>query len=194
LAAIAFAAGDRERMLHALQVGCASPALTSGLISALGWLNYSDISPWIAKLLEARSPEHRLVGVAACAIHRNDPGDALTRAVDDPDPALRARALRAVGELRRDDLANRLRDCLDDADETCRFWAAWSLAVNRHRSGVSRLTTWFEHQVFGERALQVALRAMPLDEGRDWVPARRHGRRDRRRSGHRALAHSMDGR
>ena len=170
LAVLAFGAGDRARMLEALQAGCASPLVTPGLISALGWLEDTSVSPWIAKLLEARSASHRAVGIAASAIHRTDPGPALTAAVQDDDPTLRARALRAVGELRRHDLAGHLRGRVADADDSCRFWATWSLALNGHRDAVALLTTWFErNDAFSDRALHVALRAMALDESRGWI-------------------------
>src|SRR5262249_44240792 len=93
LSVMAFSAGDRERMREALNAGCASPRTRPGLVSALGWLDYDTVSPWISRLLEAKSALHRSIGVAACAIHRQDPGSALTVGVEDPDPVLRARAL-----------------------------------------------------------------------------------------------------
>ncbi len=170
LAVLAFGAGDRDRMLEALQIGCSSPATLPGLVSALGWLDYATVSRWIGMLLDARTPAHRSVGIAACAVHCKDPGPALALAVDDPDAALRARALRTVGEVKRHDLLNRLRHHVRDEDEACRFWAAWSLALNGQQEGVALLTEWFlRDDAFAQCALQVALRALPLADSREWI-------------------------
>jgi uncharacterized protein (TIGR02270 family) len=170
LAVLAFSGGDRARMLEALQAGCAAPALTPGLIAALGWLDDDGVSPWVTKLLDARLAQHRVVGLAACAINRRDPGAVLSAALEDADVSLRARALRAVGELRRYDLTHHLRSHVHDDDAASCFWAAWSLALNGHREGVALLASWVDRGApWAERALHVALRAMPLDESRDWI-------------------------
>jgi hypothetical protein len=47
---------------------------------------------------------HRAIGVRACAVHRRDPGSALVEAVRAGDPVLSAAVLRAVGELKQNDL------------------------------------------------------------------------------------------
>lgn len=168
--AMAFALGNRAWMTEALKAGCSSPSAKAGLVSALGWLSYQDISRWIGRLLDAESPVHRSVGIATCAIHREDPGAALASALNDPEPSLRARALRAVGELKREDLVDHIRGKLNDANEACRFWAAWSLALNGEHSGLVVLPTWFdESNRFMYPALQIVLRALPQDESRGWI-------------------------
>jgi uncharacterized protein (TIGR02270 family) len=99
-----------------------------------------------------------------------DPGPTLALAIDDPDQALRARALRAVGELKRRDLVDQVRNHLRDEDDGCRFWSAWSLTLTGEQSGLEVLTSWFERN--DERtheALQVALRALPLKQSREWI-------------------------
>lgn len=170
LAVLAFGAGHRERMFDALTIGCASAASCRGLISALGFLDYGTVEPWVRRLLGARTPVHRAVGVAACAIQRVDPGEALTVAVGDADPLPRGRALRAVGELQRRDLLHHVRARLGDDDERCRFWAAWTLSLCRDPAGLDALTTWLGREDrFGRDALQVSLRAMSPEVGRDWI-------------------------
>jgi len=170
LAILAFESRDRQRMLDALTAGCVSVDTRRALISALGWLDYSAVKPWLDRLLNAKNALHRAVGVAACAIHRKDPGTVLTASIGDPDPLLRARALRATGELKRADLLNQVRAHVSDEDEACRFWAAWALTIHGEREGNRRLTQWLGHgDRFGEAALQLSLRAMSLDDGREWV-------------------------
>lgn len=170
LAVLAFRGGDRARMTHALRAGCWSPDTLRGLVSALGWIDFTTAEPWIGKLLEAKAPDHRLVGIAAAAIHRRNPAPAIAAAVSDRDPVLRARALRAAAELKRADLAAALQRNLSADDESCRFWAAWGLALLGERAGVVQLTRWFERSGrFQKLAMQLALRAMPLAESRAWI-------------------------
>jgi uncharacterized protein (TIGR02270 family) len=157
-------------MRHALNAGCASPQWLAGLISALGWLDYGSVAEWIRRLLEAKSPRHRCVGIAACAVHREDPGPALALAVEDPDPILRGRALRATGEIKRWDLRAAVNAHLDDNEEICRFWSAWSATMLGERHGIAALREMvWQGSPFSERALQLALRAVAAPEARSLI-------------------------
>lgn len=170
LSVLAFGAGDRQHMLDALAAGCASPAARRGLISALGWLHHDEVAPWIGRLVQAAAPLHRTIGIAAAAARREDPGERLTAAVGDADPVLRARALRAAGELKRHDLHGRLAEQLKDADDGCRFWAAWSLTLLGDFNGLRSLVSWLERDDhFGAVARQLAMRAVSLEHGREGV-------------------------
>ena len=167
---VAFGAGHRDRMREALLAAVVSPEATSGLISALGWLDFHQVSEWIHRLVEARTATHRVVGLRAAAVHRQDTGEALTHAVGDPDPVVRASALRCIGELGRDDLAAHAFELLRSDDDACRFWSAWALALNGQPEGASQLSTWMTApNVFADRAIQVALRAMPLENARNHI-------------------------
>jgi uncharacterized protein (TIGR02270 family) len=170
LSVLAFGAGDRTRMREALTVGAVSAELRRGLVSALGWLDYQAIAPWIMKLLPAQAAVHRAVGVAALAVHRADPGGAFDRMLSDPDPIVRARALRAVGELKLRALLAQVREHLADEDEASRFWAAWSLTMHRHPDGLKSLTEWIKPAgPFRRAAVQLSFRAMSVEEGRSWI-------------------------
>jgi uncharacterized protein (TIGR02270 family) len=170
LAVLAFEAGDRERMRDTLAVGCVSAETRRALIAALGWLDHRIVAPWIERLLQATAAIHRAVGIAACVIHRADPGPVLTAAVVDPDPSVRARSLRAVGELKRADLLGSLHRQLTDDDEACRFWAAWALTLHGDPAGIKRLREWIGQGTrFGVTALQLSLRTLTVDQGREWI-------------------------
>src|SRR6202521_5606257 len=82
----------------------ALPPMQAGLISAFGWVSSQFLQGTVKELLAARSAFHRRVGVACCAMHGIYPGRPLDVAIDDADPELRERALRAAGELSRRDL------------------------------------------------------------------------------------------
>ena len=74
------------------------------------------------------------------------------------------------GELKRGDLMNQVRVHLADDDEGCRFWAAWTLTLLGDPVGRTRLTEWLgRDDPFGQAALQLALRALDLEAGREWV-------------------------
>ena len=135
-AVLAYESGDEDRIQTVLSVGSASLELSRGLVSALGWLPYEQAEKYIQQLLTAASPDLRRIGIAATAIHRKNPGQALVDALAGEDPLLRARALRAVGELGRTDLLSSVQKNLASEDDKCRFSAAWSGAVLRDSGSV----------------------------------------------------------
>ena len=127
--AVALRVGDEFEIQQVLKVAEKDPALASGFISALGWLDYQQAEPHIKRLCVSSSPAEKRIGIAAAAIHRKDPGRPLNEAISDPDLLLRARALRAVGELSRIDLIPLIQRDLTAKDVNCRFWSAWSVAL-----------------------------------------------------------------
>ena len=122
---------DAEALAAALELAEASPSAARGVVAGLAWVPFATARGVLAPLLaQSASGRRRRIGIAACAAHREDPGEALTYALFDEDAALKARALRAAGELGRVDLADTVRAELAFAggDER-RFWAAWSAAL-----------------------------------------------------------------
>lgn len=97
-----------------------------GLVSALGWVSAHSLKGMGAALLSRREPFLVEMGIAACEAHRVDPGSALDSAIASPDASLRARALRSIGELGRQDLLAACIRQLEDPDPYCAFWAGWS--------------------------------------------------------------------
>ena len=132
----AFAAGvvaletqDREAFAACLAAVEAVPERIPGISSALGWVHRTSVSLVGRDLLGSSSAIARRVGLAACRHHGADPNEALKRGLDDPDPRLRAEALRVAGELgRREWLNKSVAFVSDDLDE-CRFRAASSAVL-----------------------------------------------------------------
>jgi uncharacterized protein (TIGR02270 family) len=167
LAALAFDGGHYEHMSHALKLAVSSAKLTTAMESALGWLRFNVISKWVDRLLKSKVSAHRAIGIAACAVHRTDPGLPLAAALADSDPALRARALRAAGEIRRDDLRDVVLECIRDDDAECRFWASWSATLLGEPNGLRYLRERVEqNDQFGTRSLRLCVRALPASESR----------------------------
>lgn len=120
---------DERRLEKLFALVEALPESKSGLISAFGWVSATYLQGTAAKLLASVEPFRLRVSIAACVMHRADPGTALTQSLAHPDPKLRARTLRAAGELGRRDLLTACGNALQDGDEACRFWAAWSVVL-----------------------------------------------------------------
>ena len=137
-----------------------------GLISAFGWVSANYLQGTGAKLLASKESLQRLVGIAACAMHGVDPGATLAQALTDLEPRLRARALRAAGELGRRDLLLLCEQYLGDEDAACRFWTAWSAMLLGNRAKAVDVLKAFSllPGPFRERALQLALKVMELKD------------------------------
>jgi uncharacterized protein (TIGR02270 family) len=117
---------DRSRLDRLISLAAARVGVHRGITSACGWLSPKQLRGIVASLLVADDPASRLVGITACAMHRVDPGLVAGRWLADHDARVRARALRAVGELGLHELRPACLAALSDDDEECRLWAAWS--------------------------------------------------------------------
>ena len=150
------------------------PETTRGFISALGWVTPQTLRGTGKLFLNGGTPFVRRLGIAACALHGADPGEMLAAALDDDDAALRARALRAAGELGRADLLPALRKRLnadEEADPACRFWAAWSAVLLGERGpALERLRVGIvSGSPFADRALQLVPRVLDSATLRAWL-------------------------
>ena len=173
---IALRSHDTEKIQTAIQSGLSSQQSLKGLISALGWLSAEIAQPWAKRLLNGKDMNHKYLGVAACSVRRDDPGELLTDILKRNDcrkhQPLHARALRLVGELRRQDLMPALQASLDAQDMTQAFWANWSAILLGQHALVKNLHPYVlkpgPHQA---RAIQLAFRVLPVEQGREWISA-----------------------
>jgi len=167
---LAFESGIEERIHDVLEAVSDDYDLFRGLIAALGWIPFQQIESHILKLIEDESSALRGIGLAAYAIHRQDPGQFLINALSDSDAMLRARALRAVGELGRKDLVSPLKDHLNEEDENLRYSAAWSAAIFGDASSVPVLRNIAEGgRAHAVESCAMALRNMALAEALEWL-------------------------
>ena len=118
---------DRLDKLAAL-VG-AIPETGAGLAAALGWVGRDRLQGVGTAFLTSPDPQRQSIGIAACSMHRVDPGLVSGGWLRDIDPSVRAGALRLAGEVGCDDVVSACAAALKDSDQECRFWAAWSLVV-----------------------------------------------------------------
>ena len=105
------------------------PEVVPGLISALGWVEPQHLGGRVKALLDDASPLRCKLGIAACALHRRDPGPVLDALIANVPDSVRIRAMHAAGELGRIDLLPQLRAAFGEAKPELRFWVAWSTVL-----------------------------------------------------------------
>ncbi|CAH0317069.1 TIGR02270 family protein [Pseudomonas brassicacearum] len=141
-----------------------------GYLMALGWLDWERISPWIERMLTAPEPLFRRLGLAACGMHRHDPGPALLAGLCDADPSVLARAARTAGELRRRDLLPAIRAHRLHENAATRFWTNWASAQMGDEQALEPLRQFAEQPgEFQYRALCVLLAWQKRENSIAWI-------------------------
>jgi uncharacterized protein (TIGR02270 family) len=160
----AIEAGESESLRRLTVIARDSVLSLQGWMAAFGWVEPQRLQGIVRELLKSLEPTSRLAGFAACAMHRVDPGLATGPWLGEPVPAIRARALRAAGELGLSDLTPRCRAAItEDEDAECRFWATWSTVLLGNRGSALNalseigMTPEAPHRV---RAFRLMLQAM----------------------------------
>lgn len=171
---IAMRSHEAEKIKMAVEVGLANELATPGLISAMGWLPAEIANPWLERFLKGKEMEHKYLGVASCSIRRTDPGEILTNILQRDDclqhEKLYARALRLVGELRRQDCMPAINAAMKTDSENVRFWALWSAILLGHRACIDDLQPFvFKAGPHQNRAIQLAFRVLSIEQARKWV-------------------------
>lgn len=167
---MAFESGIEARIQAVLDAVTAKPELANGTVSALGWLTFEQASPHIRHFLGSQVHLHRQIGLAGCVVQRADPGKILSQAVGSRNLPLRARALKAVGELGRKDLLKAVKDNLLAEDNQVRYWAAWSGALLGELTAIpilQRIVECADSQ--REQACAMTLRRMSVEQGQVWL-------------------------
>jgi uncharacterized protein (TIGR02270 family) len=162
---------DLRGVARVLDAFGGAPDLARGFVAALGWTPWDRVRKLLPGLLAGRSPPPlQWLGISACTAHRQDPGPALGYALLSTDPRLKARALRAAGELARADLLPEVRADLRSDHEACRFWAAWSSALFGDPAAAQALWSFASGAgPFADRAACVAMRRMDPGVATTWL-------------------------
>lgn len=167
---MAFESGIESRVQAVLDVVTGNPELARGMVSALGWLTIELATPHIQRFHTSQVHLHREIGLVGSTLHRVDPGHFLTLAVGSRNLLLRARVLKAVGELGRKDLLKAVKENLRVEDDQVRYWAAWSGALLGELAAIPILQRFVE-RVGPQRqqACAMALRHMSIQQGQAWL-------------------------
>ncbi len=169
-AVLAFESNKDDRIGFVIKFGTATIEASRGLVSALGWLPYDRAEKVIQRLLGTEAPAVLRVGIAASAVHRQNPRRALDNALAHADPLLKSRALRAVGELGLVDYLPTTRKNLTSENPSCRFWAAWTLAlVSGDKDAIAQLQVVAESESpYREKAVQMVTRRLEPSAAKMW--------------------------
>lgn len=170
-AVLAFGGNDVNRIEKVLEVSQGAPGLDRPVVSALGWLELETVRNHLARLAASEDPSRRQIGMAGYGAHRLDSGEVLTQAISDTDPGVRARALKAAGELGRTDLLPQIRRGTTNEDARCRSCALWSAVRlgDRTPAVLRELQTITESGgELSEAALVLVMRCLPIEDARQW--------------------------
>jgi len=154
---------DTARLDRLIALAQAVPETVDGLVRAFGWVESPRLQGIVAGLLRRQDRFTRMIGVAACAEHRVDPGILSGDYLRDPDRAVRIRSVRAAGEL---GLAEARSVCAatsrGDDDPELQFWSAWSAILVGDRGLALDVLTKCGLSVNAHRArsFQISLQAM----------------------------------
>lgn len=178
-AVIALRSQNMHHIQTAVETGLSQERATKGLVSALGWLEPDLSVPWIARFLQGKDPRHKYLGVAACSVRREDPGEVLTSLLGREDCRqhipLYARALRLAGELRRRDLMPALHAAADSREPAIFFWAQWSQILLGVHAAVKNLEPLvFSAGPHRARAIHIAFRVLPIETAHTWISTLSH--------------------
>ena len=173
-AILAFRSHDVKNIQTVIEVGLANAETEKGLISALGWLPEKLIQSWIEKLLGSKDLNHKYLALAACSVRRQNPGEALARILDRDDcrqhEKLYSRALRLIGEVRRQDLMPYLNSAMNSRQPDIRFWSHWSGVLLGNRNAVENLKPYvFTENPHQQKAINIAFRVLTIDQSRQWI-------------------------
>ena len=167
---LAFEGDNGQRVDEVVKVALEEPGNWRALISAVGWLSNEDYQRWVPGLFTANDLSYRRLAIAASVIHCQDSGTALAAALDDPEANFQARALSAVGELKRRDLLPVLQQKFKSDDSACQFLAAWSAVLLRDKAALEIIKTFATaDSAFLEPALQLMLRVMDVPSATKWL-------------------------
>jgi len=163
--------GSPAQLQSLMQRAVTTPLLGRGLHAAFGWTSPDRLRGAVVELLRSADTFERACAIAACAMHRVDPGVAMR--LQEADPVARARVLRAAGELGKREHVSACAHMAADEDAYCRFWAAWSaVLLGDRKSALETLVTFaFDNSSHQSRALQLLLQAVEPAVGHELLMA-----------------------
>ena len=168
-ALLAFEIGKEAYIDEVVESGSKSLELARGAISALGWISSEKAQPHAQALYASGETIQQRIGIAAAAVHRQNRRKMLEEAVSADDAYVRARALRAVGELGRRDLLSICKSQQGNENNECRFWAAWSAARLGDSSGLDVLKEIARLKIsLSENAADMVARCAGSSEALAW--------------------------
>ncbi len=166
---LALEGSDGQRLYDVLEVAEQNQELFRPFVSAIGWVALPHAQKWLNSLARSKSLVHKRAALAGMSVRRLPIDSALFEAsLASDDEWLRARALRAIGELGRRDLADQL--SAEEGDDACQFWSSWSAVLLGDSAAAERLLQFVQpDSPFAYRALELAPRALEPAAAQGWL-------------------------
>ena len=172
---LAMRSREPSRIKRVVEVGLSEPSCFKAMVSAMGWLPNTLVMPWITRFINGKEMAHKHFGLAISSIKRYDPAEALTNILNreecSVDEMLYARALRLVGELRRQDCMPALIKATEDSRDSIRFWSLWSAILLGQKSYVALLKPFIldSESSFQINAMEIVFRVLTIQQARAFV-------------------------
>lgn len=171
---VAFRSFEVEKIQTAVEAGLKNEHTVKAFVSALGWLPASLVHPWIKKFFTSKDLNHKYLALAACGVRRENPAEHLNRMLEREDcrenERLYARALRLIGEFRRQDLSQALSQAMASDNSEIKFWAIWSTILLGNRAAVKNLEPYVlkpgAHQY---DAINIVFRVLSVEQARELI-------------------------
>lgn len=167
---LAFEAARTDTILALLEAAEGNPSLVRGIVSAVGWLTEEAAAVALPMLQAWGTPIALHIGLAGAAVRR---GPIPARVLDAGlrDPACRARAIKAVGEMGDTGRLAAVRDHLGDRDLEVRFAAAWTVArLSGDPRAINELQTIaMTESRYRHRAAELVVRQLDPAAARQWI-------------------------
>jgi uncharacterized protein (TIGR02270 family) len=162
---------DEPHLDELYAIAEAAPERAAEMFAAHGWAEPERLRQVVRTQLASPHALRRLTGVAACGMHRVDPGLIAGRLLEDPDAAVRARAWRTAGEIGKRELVSTAAAAIMDEDPPCQFWAAWSAVLlgDKHNALDVLATIAAVPGPFRARAFQLMLQAKGAQSAHGWL-------------------------
>jgi len=170
-ALLALESGDMRRIEPLTAKLQAAPEARRGFVGAIAWCPPDGLASLVREWHRSREACQRYLALCACSVHRSGAGACLAVCIEDEDPLVRARAVRLAGETNRVDLLQACLRHINDNDAEVAFWAAWSAVLLGDRAAALEVIDSFvnDKDRRGWVALELAVRARPLEHGADFV-------------------------
>jgi uncharacterized protein (TIGR02270 family) len=169
--AIALNQNNKTAIKQLLNIASQSIELSRGVVSALAWVNDDEVRKQMVSLRNSDEPMFKRIGLAASALIREDLGTQLDECIKNQNPIVRARALKAAGELGRVDVLDSCVEQLENDDSECQFWSAWcSALLGESRLSIEKLKMLaVSRGTYSEQACDLAGRCMTLEHAQAWL-------------------------
>ena len=162
--ALALETRREESLAPLFAIAQATPDVADGLMSAFSWVERDRLQGVVARLLASQVPFERVAALVACTAHGVDPGLASGQWLQAKEPPVRARALRAAGELGRNELVSAVAAMVNGEEPECSEWASWSAVLLGNRGAALGLLANLATVAGPQRArmFRLALQAMSV--------------------------------